>query len=122
MFVLKVKYWSMKPNMGVGGGAPQHRHFFQQKKALTFFPSTDVSPPPRVQHLGIIAKASSQTIRVIHRLSSLLISQARSVLPPHVDDAGVSSSSTSSSHVCVPHTCIMCKNIFLGPIGDLPEY
>ena len=22
---LKVNYWSMKPNMGVGGGAPQHR-------------------------------------------------------------------------------------------------
>ena len=22
----------------------------------------------------------------------------------------------------MPHTCITCKNIFLGPIGDLPEY
>ena len=43
-------------------------------------------------------------------------------MPPHVDDAGASSSSASSSHVCVPHTCITCKNIFLGPIGDLPEY
>jgi hypothetical protein len=24
---LKVNYWSMKPNMGVGGGAPQDRPF-----------------------------------------------------------------------------------------------
>ena len=51
-----------------------------------------------------------------------MISQARSVLPPHVDDVGSSSPSASSSHVFVPHTCIMCKNICLGPIGDLPEY
>ena len=51
-----------------------------------------------------------------------MISQARLVLPPRVDDASVSSSSASSSHVCVPHTCITCKNICLGPIGDLPEY
>ena len=64
-----------------------------------------------------MAEASAQTIRAIHRLSSLLISQARLVLPPHVDDVG-----TSSSHICVSHTCIMCKNICLGPIGDLPEY
>ena len=28
----------------------------------------------------------------------------------------------SSSHVCVSHTCIMCKNICLGPIGDLSKY
>ena len=51
-----------------------------------------------------------------------MISQARSVLPPRVDDASASSSSASSSHVCVPHTCITCQNIFLGPIGDLTEY
>ena len=75
-----------------------------------------------MQHHDIITEASSQTIRVIHRLSSLLISQARSVLPPCVDDVGVSSSSASSSHVCLPHTCITCKNIYLGPIGDLFEY
>ena len=51
-----------------------------------------------------------------------MISQARSVLPPRVDDAGAIQSSASSSHICVPHTCITCKNIFLGPIGDLLEY
>ena len=51
-----------------------------------------------------------------------MISQARSVLPPCFDDVGASSSSASSSHVCVPHTCITCKNILLCPIGDLPEY
>ena len=51
-----------------------------------------------------------------------MISQARSVLPPRVDDVGANSSSASSSHVCVPHTCITCKNICLGPIGDLPEH
>ena len=51
-----------------------------------------------------------------------MISQARSVLPPHVDDASANSSLASSSHVCVPHTCIICQNICLGPIGDLPEY
>ena len=51
-----------------------------------------------------------------------MISQARSVLPPLLDDAGASSSSASSSHVCVSHTCITCKNICLGPIGDLLEY
>ena len=51
-----------------------------------------------------------------------MISQARLVLPPCVDDVGASSSSASSSHVCVPHNCITCKNIFLGPRGDLPEY
>ena len=44
------------------------------------------------------------------------------MLPPCVDDASVSSSLTSSLHVCVPHTCITCKNIFIGPIGDLSEY
>ena len=44
------------------------------------------------------------------------------MLPPRVDDAGVISSSASSSHVCVPHTCITCKNICLGPIGDHSEY
>ena len=27
LLVLKVKYWSMNPNMGVGGGAPQDRPF-----------------------------------------------------------------------------------------------
>ena len=43
-------------------------------------------------------------------------------MPPHVDDAGASSSLASSSHVCVPYTCITCKNICLGPIGDLPKY
>ena len=51
-----------------------------------------------------------------------MISQARLVPPPCVDDAGASSSSASSSHICVPHTCITCRNILLGPIGDLPEY
>ena len=51
-----------------------------------------------------------------------MISQARSVWPPHVDDVGANSSSASSSHICVPHTCITCKNIYLGPIGDLLEY
>ena len=39
-----------------------------------------------------------------------------------VDDASVISSSASSSHVCVHDTCITCKNICLGPIGDLSEY
>lgn len=75
-----------------------------------------------MQHPNIIAEASSKTIRAICRLSSLLISQARLVLSPHVDDAGPSSSLMSSSHVCVSHTCIMCKNICLGPIGDNSKY
>ena len=44
------------------------------------------------------------------------------MLPPCVDDVGASSSSVISSHVFVPHTCITCKNICLGPIGDLSEY
>ena len=44
------------------------------------------------------------------------------MLPPLVDDVGTSSLSMSSSHVCVPHTCIMCKHIFLGLIGDIFEY
>ena len=44
------------------------------------------------------------------------------MLSPHVDDVGMSSSSASSSHVCVPHTCITCTNICLGPIGDHSEY
>ena len=44
------------------------------------------------------------------------------MLLPHVDDARESSSLVSSSHVCVPHTCIMCKNNWLGPIGDIFEY
>ena len=44
------------------------------------------------------------------------------MLPPHVNDVGVSSSLKSSSHVCVPHNCITCKNICLGHIGDLFEY
>ena len=117
---LKVNYWSMKPNMGWGLGAPQDRPSSQQKKDDTFVPPTDISPPPRVQHPDIMIEASSQTIRVIHRLSSLMISQARSVLPPRVDDVGASSSSASSSHICVPHSCITCKNIFLGPIDDFP--
>ena len=39
------------------------------------------------------------------------------MLPPHVDDVGA-----SSSPVCVPHTCITCKNICPGPIGDLSKY
>ena len=41
---LKVNYWSMKPNMGVGGGAPQHRPSSQWKKVGTFVPPTDVPP------------------------------------------------------------------------------
>ena len=69
-----------------------------------------------------MTEASSQTIRSIHRLSSLIISQARSVLPPRVDDVGANSSSASSSHVCVPHIFKTCKNICLGCIGDLSEY
>ena len=44
------------------------------------------------------------------------------MLPHRVDDVGMISSSMSSSHVCVPHTCITCKNICLGPIGDLSKY
>ena len=51
-----------------------------------------------------------------------MISQARSVLPPLVHDVGASSSSAISSHVFVPHTCVTCKNIYLGPIGDLSKY
>ena len=45
-FVLKlrVNYWSMKPNMGVGLGAPQDRPSSQQKKVGTFVPPTDISP------------------------------------------------------------------------------
>ena len=43
-------------------------------------------------------------------------------MSPHVDDVGVSSSLVRSSHVSVLHTCIACRNIFLGPIGDLFEY
>ena len=45
---LKVNYWSMRPNMGVGGGALQDRPFAQWKKADTCVPPTDVSPPPQV--------------------------------------------------------------------------
>ena len=44
MLGLKVNYWSMKPNMGVGGGAPQHRPSSQRKKAGTFIPLL-MSPP-----------------------------------------------------------------------------
>ena len=44
------------------------------------------------------------------------------MFPPCVDGVGASSSLASSSHVCVPHTCIMCKNICLGPIGDISKY
>ena len=44
------------------------------------------------------------------------------MLPLRFDDVGASSSSASSSHVCVPHTFITCKNIYLGLIGDLSEY
>ena len=43
---LKVNYWSMKPNMGVGGGGPQDRPYSQWKKVGTFVPPTNVSPPP----------------------------------------------------------------------------
>ena len=43
-------------------------------------------------------------------------------MPPCADGVGVSSSSASSSHVCVPHTCITWKIICLGLIGDLSEY
>ena len=42
---LKVNYWSMKSNMGVGGGAPQDRPSSQWKKATTFVPPTNVFPP-----------------------------------------------------------------------------
>ena len=45
---LTMNYWSMRPNMGVGGGAPLDRPFAQRKKASTFFPSTNVSPTPPV--------------------------------------------------------------------------
>ena len=75
---LKVNYWRMKPNMGLGLGDPQDRPSSQWKKAGTFGPPTDIfPPPPRVQHPNIMEKASSQTIGAIHRLSSLMISQAR---------------------------------------------
>ena len=56
---LKVNYWSMKPNMGIGLGAPQDRPSSQRKKASTFVPSNDISPPPRVQHPDIMIEASS---------------------------------------------------------------
>ena len=41
---LKVNYWSMRPNMGVGGGAPQDRPFSQQKKVGTLSPLLMSSP------------------------------------------------------------------------------
>lgn len=44
------------------------------------------------------------------------------MLSARVDDASAISSAMSSSHVCVPHTCIMYRNICLGAIGDLSEY
>ena len=56
---LKVNYWSIRPNIGVGGGAPQNKPFSQWKKASTFVPLTDISPPPPVQHPDIIVEASS---------------------------------------------------------------
>ena len=95
---------------------------FPNGRKLALLSPLLMSPPPQVQHPNIIAKACFYTIRVIHRMSSLLISQARFVLPLFVDDVVASSSSVSLSHVCVPHTCITCKNICLGPIGNLPEY
>ena len=86
MLKLKVNYWNMKPNMGVGLGAPQDRPSSQWKKVGTFVPPTDISPSPRVQHPDIMVEASSQTIRAIHKLSSLMISQSRLVFPPCADD------------------------------------
>ena len=54
-----VDYWSMRPNMGVGKGAPQTRPSSQHRKATTFVPPTDVAPPPLVQHPDIITEATS---------------------------------------------------------------
>lgn len=71
----------------------------------------------RPHNLDVITEASMAYIRVIHHLTSLLVSQTRSLLCPHVNDVGASKSITSS-HVCVLHTCVMCKNICLGLITD----
>ena len=38
-----------------------------------------------------------------------------------MDDVGASTSG-SSSHVCVPHSCIMCKNLCFGPLTDADTY
>lgn len=52
-------------------------------------------PPPLVQHPYVITVASSEGIRVTHRLSSLLVTQNKSLSPPCTDGAGISTSSST---------------------------
>ena len=84
------------------------------RKPLNFFPP-NIPTPPLVQHPNVIVMASATSIRVICHLSSLLVTETRSLLPPPIDDIGASTSS-NSSHFCMSHACVMCNNLYLGPI------
>lgn len=64
---------------------------------------------------------ASQTISSIHSLSILLVSQAGVVAQPSFDGSsafGGANTSSSTPHICVPHSCVMCGHLCLGPVGQ----
>lgn len=54
-------------------------------------------------------------------MSSLLVSQAGSVAQPTFDGSDASGGAdmaSSAPHICVPHSCVMCGHVCLGPLGQ----
>ncbi|XP_057849082.2 uncharacterized protein LOC131060013 isoform X1 [Cryptomeria japonica] len=122
-FVLQkhVNYFDIQPFQGVGLGMPQNRPGAVRVVQGPYVPPPPVDPPPAVQHPDIICEAASRTISAIHSLSSLLVSQAASVAQPTFDGSGASGgadTSSSTPHICVPHSCVMCGHVCLGPVGQ----
>ena len=121
-----VNYFDIRPFQGVGGGMPQDREGAVRVIPRPHVPLPPLPPPPPVYHPDIMQDAATQTIHAIHSLSGLLVSHASVVAQPHSGDVGDGSSAAASSssgpHICVPHTCSMCRQICLGPLVEPAEH
>ncbi|XP_059074636.1 uncharacterized protein LOC131050375 [Cryptomeria japonica] len=103
---------------------PQNRPRAVRVVQGPYVPPPPIDPPPAVQHPDIICEAASWTISAIHSLSSLLVSQAVLVVQPTLDGSGASGAvdtSSSAPHICVPHSCVMCGHVCLGPVRQLVD-
>ncbi|XP_059073863.1 uncharacterized protein LOC131874482 [Cryptomeria japonica] len=116
-----VNYFDIQPFQGVGLGMPQNRPGAVRVVQGPYVPPPPVDPPPPVQHPYIICEATSWTISAIHSLSSFLVSWVGSIAQPTFDGSGASNgadTSSSAPHICVPHSCVMCGHVCLGPVGQ----
>lgn len=107
----------------------------------SIIPSPPIATSTLVPYLEIALDAGSQSIFSLHLLSDHLITHNHHVAQPHgsashhhgdaldtsqhYGDALVTSALTSTpsslTHICVPHYCMTCHNLCLGPLRQSTE-